>query len=402
MTDLLFEPQGSPGAASAPVSKAHAAVPTSRDVQSRAEVGASGSLIARAVSKCERTPGYEDASGKLERIEVNGNGIVLLHLLPSEGELWLSLDGDTLKELRPQLDRSLPILSALQDEGGFERREILAYRPGKRVVVANSAAVIKGYRRRRSVAAAKNHRLAEEACEGSATFRVPRLLEHSPETSSLRFERVTGERLDISATGSESFFAVGCRLRAFQEEGSKTNAVKSLNAFAARDELSVLDRWAEKTLYATGTVAESWQSARDDLGSRVQEPPVSPLVLTHRDLHDRQLSTLDGGVCLLDFDLLCRADSALDPANLLAHLSLRALQRVGGADEASAQLCAQALLDGLDRSDETGFWKRLRFYQATSFLRLALVYGFRPRWAAICGDLIELGRRCIEEMRELS
>ena len=125
------------------------------------------------------------------------------------------------------------------------------------------------------------------------------------------------------------------------------------------------------------------------------------LVLTHRDLHDRQLLVTGRGLALLDFDLLCRADATLDAANLLTHLSLRALQGVRGADETSVHACGRALLDGLDRSEEPGFWEKLRFYQATTYLRLALVYRLRPRWRRLCGDLVALGRQCVDELAEM-
>lgn len=357
------------------------------------------SVLEDVIMKCERIAGYEAASVDLERIEVNGNGIVLLHLVRPDGGHWLSVDGEVVRELSPRLDRSLPILSRLEDEIEEKRWEVLSYRPGRRVVLADSSTVIKGYRARRSTAAATRQRLAEAAARAPGSFRVPHLLGHCSGTSSLRFERIFGDAVTISAQSSENFFSVGCALRAFQECATETGDGEELAVFGARDELAVLDRWAEKTVYAKGCIHESWRRAREQLESQCIVLPPSELVLSHRDLHDRQLSKTSEGIALLDFDLACRAETALDPANLLAHLSLRALQRVGGAEEPAAQLCGQALLDGLDRSEDPGFWSRLRFYQATTFLRLALVYGFRPQWSELCSDLTELGRRCLAEMR---
>ncbi len=72
----------------------------------------------------------------------------------------------------------------------------------------------------------------------------------------------------------------------------------------------------------------------------------------------------------------------------MAHLSLRSLQEIPGADEAAIVACGRALLEGVAREDERGFWKRLRFYQTTTFLRLALVYSVRPRWRHLPPDLL--------------
>ena len=51
---------------------------------------------------------------------------------------------------------------------------------------------------------------------------------------------------------------------------------------------------------------------------------------------------------------------------------------------------------GLARNEEPGFWERLRFYQATTFCRLALIYELRPNWSPLVPDLVTMGMRCLE------
>jgi hypothetical protein len=125
---------------------------------------------------------------------------------------------------------------------------------------------------------------------------------------------------------------------------------------------------------------------------------ISKPVPTHRDLHDGQMLIVGRDVALLDFDLLCMSDSALDAANLAVHLQLRALQRVGEATAESALGCAAALIEGLDREGEPGFISRLRFYQASTFLRLSGVYAVRPRYESLAPTLCALAARSLDEL----
>jgi Phosphotransferase enzyme family len=147
------------------------------------------------------------------------------------------------------------------------------------------------------------------------------------------------------------------------------------------------------------------------------EQPVR-LVPAHRDLHDKQIF-LDGGpraslampasriagfardpsattgrpdglethapsVGLLDFDTLAAAEPALDLANLLVHLDLRALQ--GECDQAWAETMAKGLLEGYGTK-----WPgedRLSAYADATRVRLACVYAFRPRWSGLSEALL--------------
>src|SRR6185436_19108787 len=139
--------------------------------------------------------------------------------------------------------------------------------------------------------------------------------------------------------------------------------------------------WKKKVLAATGALPGGWAEAHADLAERAARLPPAVLGLAHRDLHDRQVHEENGELALLDFDLLARADVALDPGNLVAHLRWRGLQGLHGADTASTRALEAAFLGGLGRAREPGFEARLAFYIASTFLRLALVYRLRPRWS---------------------
>ncbi len=108
-----------------------------------------------------------------------------------------------------------------------------------------------------------------------------------------------------------------------------------------------------------------------------QERPV------HRDFYPEQVLDCEGRPAIVDLDDARTGDPALDVGNFLAHLTLRALQypacapgcrRAAGCFlEVYREACS-------DRLGE-GFAERVRFYEASSLLRLSGVYGARERWA---------------------
>ncbi|MDP6369933.1 MAG: phosphotransferase [Planctomycetota bacterium] len=164
------------------------------------------------------------------------------------------------------------------------------------------------------------------------------------------------------------------------------------------DELRILDDLAQRVERVIGVLPDGWAEQRAAIERYRDSKRAFLPVLAHRDLHDGQFITTEQDIALLDFDCLCLGEKALDVANLIAHLSLRYLQGLSGATPESAEAAGEALLEGLDRSQERGFIKALRFYQATTFLRLALVYELRPRWWHIVPDLVTLSQRCSRDL----
>ena len=212
----------------------------------------------------------------------------------------------------------------------------------------------------------------------------------------VRFERLEGRPLPIDRHEGELFFRLGSELRAFQDSRHGAGA-GPLAQHGPSAELALLDRLATRYRALEGDPPPRWDATREELAKRARQLEGLELRPCHRDLHDGQLLVQGDGIALLDLDLLCRADATLDPANFLAHLALRELQGVPGVDEESVLACGQAFLEGLDRADATGFWRRLRYHQAASFLRLALVYGLRPRWSRLAPSLVDLAGRCLRQ-----
>ncbi len=328
---------------------------------------------------------------QVKRVDVDDAGGLHLCVLDGGTPRWFTFDDRGLTERQPRSDDALPLARKLS---GQER--VLSYRPSRRVVVEHETSrgrwIVKGYRPGSSDKAARRHRAAEQALRGSA-FRVAPLRAHNRSDEALVFEPLDGQPLWFDRDGIELCRKLGAALAAFQ-----TAAVEEeLGVFGSRDELGVLERWCGKAERALGELPPGWKEAFARAGELVSELPEPTLGLTHRDLHDGQCLETSDGLALLDFDQLARADVALDPANFLAHLALRALQGERGAEESSSHACGEALLAGLGRNGEA-FWTWLRFYEATTFLRLALIYALRPRWMPLAPKLVRYGERCIEDL----
>lgn len=330
--------------------------------------------------------------GHLSRVAVERDGTLHIEAETASSQRWFRYS-TTLKELRPRDEKKIPLLQKLCENSEGPRTAVLSYRPGRRVVLGMAGmqhlSIVKGYKRRGSERAASCHEIAAAAC-GRGGFLVPRLLEHRAEDESLVMARHRGASPGIGYESVKVWAAIGTRLRSFQS----ACVTEPLQEFDAQDELAILDEQARRFLLCMPALPENWQMGRDLLTEAAARLSPAELCLTHRDLHDGQFLVCGEQVSLLDFDLLCKADTALDAGNLLAHIVLRELQ--SGSGDRRAADCRRALLSGLARQAEPGFGQRLLFYQATSFYRLALLYALRPRWAHLTKVLIEHGKRCID------
>ena len=91
--------------------------------------------------------------------------------------------------------------------------------------------------------------------------------------------------------------------------------------------------------------------------------PPTTTVGIHRDFYPDQIIVCGSRLCLIDFDLYCRGDPALDVGNFLAHLTEMALR--GAGDVATLTRSEAAALDSFIRlnptiaADVVEVWKKL-------------------------------------------
>lgn len=347
----------------------------------------------RAVAAVEQKTGHP-AREALSRVEAGRDGRLVLTARARPAPRWFAWKGDALRELLPGQDASLPLAAALEGLAASEGAEILSWRPGRRIVVrvagAEGPRVVKGFRRRRMEPSLLRHAHARRL-GGPDSFLVP---ECSPFTApeSLVMGLLEGRNPPLGPGAAPAFADLGARLRRLQ--AGPTDGLESRHDRPA--ELGVLDRLAARTQPWVQSLPAGWREARERLEDLAVPAPAAGPVPVHRDLHDGQLLLTDRGPALLDFDLLCGGEPAVDPGNLLAHLDLRGLQGRRGADPEGMRHLGQAFLEGLGRGGEDGFEAALRFYHAATLLRLALLYRLRPRWAALAGPLVQQAARLLD------
>ena len=348
-----------------------------------------GQAIATVAGRCRAEP------AAIERVEIDAEGAFTMSIHVPHGSRWFTVNGHGCHELLPERDESLPLAADLPRLRDTAKVRLLSWRPRRRIVLrvdqGQSVLVMKGYRARRSQPAALRHALAAGLLAGTR-LRVPEFVAHETDREALVVNFVAGAPLEPGGPGQERLFLIGAALRILQGQP----VPQPLSVHDADAELAVLDRLSGRFRHAGAELPVGWLDAR----ARLQDhrPPGMAFAAAHRDLHDGQILVTEHGLVLLDFDLLCASDPLLDPANLLAHIKLRELQGQRETNPEVVQQSGRALLDGLDRDAEPDFAPRLRFYQATSFLRLALVHRLRPAWDALAIPLTRLADRCTDEL----
>jgi hypothetical protein len=280
-------------------------------------------------------------------------------------------------------DRRLPGLAPLLARPGST---LLVHRPEERAVVRLAGSPSPTYARAVRPARLESLVSAVEHARGVAdgAFTTPLLREVDRGSGVGVFESLPGAPLH-ELLGSDE---------ALSRAPTIGRALRTLHAADVRPETEphgpdaearVLWMWVGRLSRYAASLARPVSEAAAVVADALRpERPVRPAP-AHRDLHDKQIF-LDGGpsVGLLDFDTLAAAEPALDLANLLVHLELRALQ--GDCDPGWARRMAEGLLEGYGTK-----WPgedRLSAYADATRVRLACVYAFRPRWSGVSEALL--------------
>lgn len=353
-------------------------------------------LLERIEDRLEST----GTRGHIARVEINGKGTVQLEVALGERRCWYAWENQELSELAVAEDNKIPLAARLNDASFAARTSLLSYRPGRRLTLIDYSTqkprILKGFRRGHLDRMVHKYEVANAALAGGGVH-APEVIEYDTANEALVMVLKAGERLRLSAETTDLFHLVGRGLRDFQEH----DALADECAFDSAAELQVIDKHAARLEQMGGQLPEHWPCLRERLADARAELAPAAIGLAHRDLHDKQFIQQVKHLTLLDFDLMCRADVALDPGNLLAHLVLRNLQGAQDATQRSIDAGGKKFLQGLARNEEPGFWERLRFYQATTFCRLALVYAHRPRWVSLVPDLVTMGHRCLDDLNRI-
>ncbi|MDQ1106343.1 phosphotransferase [Nocardioides zeae] len=278
--------------------------------------------------------------------------------------------GDHVVVQRHGADRRLPELAPLVAAPGTH---LVAHRPERRAVVR----VDRGDAPPHFVKVLRGDRAAGAAATlehlAGAGLPVPRVRPGTP-PSLLVTEALPGTTLhDLLATGAAvtttDLHAVGGLVRRLHEVAPPAGTPRH----DAGDEAELTGRAVGlAAAYGLGVPA----GLHDAVARLAAVPAPERSVLLHRDLHDKQLlrDPATGAWSLLDLDLLALGDPALDLANMVVHLELRARQ--GLLDPTVVERWSAALLEGYGADERTRV--AVDAHAAVARVRLAAVYAFRP------------------------
>lgn len=337
---------------------------------------------------------------QVRRVTVERQGAIHIEVHESEKQRFFVYEAAELLELLPEHDPKIPLASELHPGRLAAEHLIISYRPGRRIVLGPPSGehgnIIKGYKKHHAVGAKERYAIVQSACEQDG-FDVPELLQYEADMDCLVIAKRSGHAPRITSDAVDVWKGIGSNLQRFQQ----SQLTDSLQEFNCRDELDVLDERARRFEFCMPVLPEQWQAGRERLEDTAADLPFTVKGLAHRDMHDGQFIVAGKTISLLDFDLACIADVALDAGNLLAHMKLRTLQQRQANGTSAMAACSRSFLDGLGGQEQRGFEHRLLFYQASTFYRLALLYALRPRWAHLTDALISEGKRCIDSIYEL-
>ncbi|MGI8823795.1 MAG: phosphotransferase family protein, partial [Acidimicrobiia bacterium] len=149
----------------------------------------------------------------------------------------------------------------------------------------------------------------------------------------------------------------------------------------AADEVANMARWVGPVGILAST-PPGIERALDAAVALLSEPASAP-VLVHRDLHDKQILVEGDEAGMIDVDTIAKGEAAVDLANLLVHLELRAAL---GVAPSRTQAAADSFLDAYRPSADVR--ARIGAYAAATRVRLACVYAFRPAQAVAAAQLL--------------
>ncbi len=261
---------------------------------------------------------------------------------------------------------------------------LLVHRAGRRAVVRTPQGYVKVLRPGRAPGVAAAAEIGAVAARG-AGFAVPEVREYDDDT--VTFSVVPGHPVhelpndpawsDIWATWADGWLRF--------QQGDVTSAptpgdpaAPGLAAHTCADEADVVRTWSRRARAAGLLAGTPWdRRARDVAAALLDGGDPAWLVVTHRDLHDKQLLWDGETLGVLDLDTVCLADPVLDLANLAVHADLRRAQGrwpAAGArivEDAARRVAAASVADVKTR------WA---IAELATVARLACVYAFRPRW----------------------
>lgn len=302
-----------------------------------------------------------------------------LQLQPHAGLGW---QVDSVRVAKPGQDPRLPDLAEAASGG-----TLLVHRFGKRAVARFPDRYVKVVRPGEGPAVATAARQGEAVAAG-AGLAAPAVLDAG--SAVVTFSVLPGRSLhELGGVVTRHEWSRWWARWADQwVRLVRTHTDDDLPRHTAHDEAVTLRRWSQHVERLEALPVELAQRVRtraEAVTADLMAGPAQDLVVSHRDLHDKQMLAHGDSLGLLDFDTVSLAEPALDLGNLWVHARLRADQGLWSQRHSQVvQEAVRAVASDLGVGDE-----RFATYAEATRLRLACLYAFRPRhrglaleWAA--------------------
>ncbi|KUG58463.1 hypothetical protein AVL62_11225 [Serinicoccus chungangensis] len=263
-------------------------------------------------------------------------------------------------------DPRLPGLAAAARTGS-----LLVHRAGRRAVVHRADGYLKIVRPGRAAA------LVDASARGAAVARDAGLVaadvvSSTDETVLTRtLPGIPVQRLASDGSWSDLWAAWAAGWTRWQQLPPA-----GLAAHTPADEAQVLRTWAQRVGALDLLTGTPWPERLARVATQLDGSPDVTLVAAHRDLHDGQLLWDGRRVGVVDLDTVCRAEPALDLANLHVHAGLRQAQGLWPAS--AADLVREAVGEVAVAGSVPA--SRLALARRATVARLVAVYCLRPRW----------------------
>jgi hypothetical protein len=282
------------------------------------------------------------------------------------------------------VDRRLPGLTGTVHDG-----ELIVHRLGRRAVVRQADRYVKVLRPGPAAGAVSMRSRVGAEIAATAGFATPAVL-------------ADGDgRLDLSILGGISLHEAGQSMDLGEwrvawdgwasgwlaATSSHRGAEEPLPIHTATDELTGLHSWLGHihAFSALSRLQHRLTRRCAELAEDLAATTSDPLVVSHRDLHDKQLLWDGTTIGLLDLDTLARAEAACDLANLAVHAEFRTLQGLWSVEHRDVVLDrVTEVADTLEVSP-----RRLAAYAEATRLRLTMLYSFRPRWVYLMAEWLD-------------
>lgn len=332
----------------------------------------------------------EDAAARVLRTEVRPDESIVLTVALGDGFGCFRFDGVRTEPLELENETAVRFAATVVELRRQGSARLLSWRPGRRLVARviedGRVGVVKAWRKGRASRAVALHDRARSAL--TDVLVVPRPEWIDVVQDAVRFESFVGDAplfSDAALCGR-----IGASIATLQQRMESDDLPQHSRA----DEIANLRRMAQQHIRIGVESANVVLDLTSDLDHLVYEAP-EPTVAAHGDLHDGQFAISGDSIAVFDFDLARRAEPELDVANLCVHLEWCGIQRARGLDELTSSRFERTVVRGFGKSlDE----RALAFYRASTALRLALVWGVRPRWRSQTDALLKSARRAIVEV----